>query len=235
MQKKFFIGRYLVAALLLGCAPAGEVALRTDAEAYKRLPEQKRTSATAKEDGELIRAQKELDAALQEQESERSSLSASEAERRASEEALASARAQVQTAPPDKQQDAQHELAVASAGVEVQQVKQDWNATRGRWRQSVIEAARRHVATADAAVELARAQALAKSDGAIEVERYRGQYGRLHKLESEALAAVRPARQDLDRAEAALSSAKARYAELKGTVLPAPALPPAPTAPKTSP
>jgi chromosome segregation ATPase len=111
-------------------------------------------------------------------------------------------------------------------GVEVLVAKQAWLAACERWRQQLVTAAQRHVATAEAAVELARAQALYRHDESVEVERYRGQYARLHRMWSEAQSQVRPARQAVDSLEALQTRFKQQYAELKSIVLPPPVVPP---------
>lgn len=224
-------GGFLLAGLLFvsawggtsGCAPGGDVTLRTDAAALQRLSDAERVSATAKPEAELTRARQELESATQELETGKRDAAAAPAEQSASEDALAKARAALAAAPADKQEDARHELEIAEAGVAVQASRQPWVSARDSWLTQVVEVARRHVAAADAGVELARAQLLARHDGSIEVERYRGQYARLHKAWSDAQGQLRPARQLLDHMEASLTSAKKRYAELKGTVLPAPA------------
>lgn len=233
------VGGFFLAALVFtgawagsaGCAPGGEVTLRTDAAAFQRLSDAERAGATAKPEAELTRARQELDSAAQELESAKRDAAAATGEQSASEETLAKARAALVSAPADKQEDARHELEVAEAGVAVQASRQPWLSARDSWLTQVVEVARRHVAAADAEVELARAQLLARRDGSVEVERYRGQYGRLHKAWSDAKAQLRPSRQLLDHMEAALTRSKQRYAELKGTVLPAPApiVPPAGT------
>lgn len=222
-------GGLLVSALVFaiawagGCASGGDVTLRTDAAAYQRLSEAERQGAAAKPESELARARQELDTAEQELANAKREAAVLTEEQAASEDALAKARAALAAAPANKQEDARHELEVAEAGVSVQASRQPWLSARDSWLTQVVEVARRHVAAADAGVELARAQLLARHDGSVEVERYRGQYGRLHKAWSDAQAQLRPARQLLDHMEAALTGAKKRYAELKGTVLPAPA------------
>lgn len=217
-------GGYLAVVLAIGCGPAAEVKLRTDSAAYQRLSERER-AGTAKEDAELARAQKELQDALQELSMEKRNIEAADAEKRASEVAMSEARSRMTKALPDKQEDARHDLMAAEAGVDVQAARQAWLAACETWRQRLVVAAEHHVAAAEAAVELARAQILARHDDSIEVERYRGQYARLHKLWSEAQAQTKPARQEVDRLDAALTNAKGQYAKIKETVLPPPVVP----------
>jgi hypothetical protein len=216
----------LLAALLLGCAPAATVTMRVPEASYLRLPEKVRQGAEAKESAELSRARSELERASQELDAEQHEVAAGPAEQRAAQEALNRARAELSQAPPDRQEQARLDLETAEAGLRVGDAKQGWLIARQSWRKQVVEVAKLHVVTADAAVELARARALSRYDDSVEVERYRGQHGRLHQRWSEGQARVRLARQEVDRLEAPLVVAKLRYAELKSVVLRPPVVSP---------
>jgi len=218
--------RYLVAALMIGCAPAATVTLRVPEASYSRLPEKVREGAEAKESAELLRARQELERASQDLEAERREVAAAPAEQRAANEALSRARAQLMTTPQGRQEQARLDVETAEAGQQVEGAKQGWLLARESWRKHVIEAATLHVETASAALELARAQALSRYDDSVEVERYRGQHGRLHQLWSEEQTRVRQSRQAVDRLEAPLVIAKSRYAELKSVVLRPPVVSP---------
>lgn len=218
--------RGLAAALAIGCAPAPMVTLRVAPASYQRVPEKVREGVAAKESAELTRAQQELERATQEFDAEQREAAAAPAEQQKAQENLAQARSQLAAAAPDRQEQARLDLEVAEAGIKVEAAKQGWLVAREGWRKRVVEAAKLHVATADAAVELARAQAVSRYDESVEVERYRGQHGRLHQLWSQEQTEVRKTRQEVDRLEAPLIVEKNRYAELKRVVLRPPVVKP---------
>lgn len=226
MRRTWSRSWFLAAMLMIGCAPATVVTLRVAPESYQRVPEKVREGAAHKETAELTSAQQELERATQEQQVEQRELEAAPAEQHTAQESLNLARAQLAAAPPAQKEQARLDLEVAEAGIKVEDAKQGWLVAREHWRQCVIEAAKLHVATAEAAVELARAQVLSRYDDSVEVERYRGQHGRLHQLWSAEQLEARKSRQEVDRLATPMHAEKSRYAERKSVVLQPPVVQP---------
>jgi hypothetical protein len=203
------------------CSPSALVSLRVDEKFYARLPPKDRAFGD-NEMPQVVAARADLQRHTDELAQVRKQIEMMATEHKSAQTAVEAARAEVAAAKNDavKLEQAKHDLAIAESGVLVQTARTSWLTARLQWRERGVQSCTLHVAVTEANVELARATVVARYDGSVEVERFRGQFAHLHQRWSESRKVIATAHQEMDRTERELAAVKTRYAQARLRTLP---------------